>query len=99
MPKRKLANFVGEAPVSYSGLSRIVESLRDGIPEHSSRQAMARAVQVDLGVETRRGKVIQELTLPLTNGGTLPWVAATQGRHYCSCAHRRRGSNKCFWNF
>ena len=61
MPKIKLSELVGQCPVSYAGLSRIIAALRDGVPEASSREAIARAIRSDLSVPTPCGPLMHSI--------------------------------------
>ena len=74
MGKRKLAEAVAQTPISYAGLARIIECLRDGgVPSASSRETIARAVRQDLDVATPYGTVMQIVELPLVAGGAQKW--------------------------
>jgi hypothetical protein len=80
MPKRKLAELVGQTPVSYAGLSRLISSLRTDFPNSSSRQTISRAIQKDLNIPTPCGKLLQVVRLPLTEDrGFYDWYACHPG--------------------
>ncbi len=73
MPKRKLAEALAQTPVSYAGLSRIVECLRDAPLTATSRSSVTRAVRGDVDVDSPYGKVLQPISLPLVAGGNIEW--------------------------
>jgi len=77
--KCKLAELVGQAPVSYSGLSRIIDALRDHMPDASSRAAITRAIKSDLALQTPCGPLLQTIKLELKNGKHFAWQACHPG--------------------
>jgi hypothetical protein len=80
MPKRKLSELVGQCPVTYAGLSRILAAVRDGgVPENSSRQSIARSIRADLAVDTPCGPLIQEVRIPRQDGGYMDWPCCHPG--------------------
>ena len=68
MPKRGLAHCAGLAPISHSGLARIVTFLRENPQNATSRRAIARDIDEALDVTTPYGHVLQSLALPCLRG-------------------------------
>jgi hypothetical protein len=77
--RKRIAEVAGLAPVSKSGLARIVGAVRDDPPPTSSRFAVKRGIRHDLGVDTPHGCVIQNIELELVSGATLSWPACHPG--------------------
>ena len=79
MPKRKLADLAGLTPVSQTGLARIIDALRDGLPDSSSRRTISREIDNNFIVDTPYGAVMQTLDFPRRQGLPFSWTACHPG--------------------
>ena len=92
MPKRKLADLLGQAPVSVRGLSRVVAACQADQVQVASRHAIGRALVASVDVDTLCGKLLRVVPLPmLANAEPFSWTALVEyvGSWLHGVAHKR----------